>query len=97
MFTVTGIAFGVVITLILGIFFGLAIWCSEMSIVSKIIIHLIIIVCFFLIAAMGMSQEDKNWNDGKCVKCETPYIPYARNKHGTTYYYCPNCLFETSK
>lgn len=78
-----------------GSFIGLLIWSTfaESKIAEFITITMFIFV-FSLLIYVGMSSEDKSFNNGYCIQCGTKYEAITR-RNGNTYYECPNCYYGT--
>ena len=77
-----------------GCFLGL-IWSTVVeSKKAKFVIITMFIFAFFLFIYVGMSSEDKSFNNGYCIQCGTKYEAIT-HRNGDTYYECPNCYYGT--
>ena len=77
-----------------GGFLGL-IWSTVVeSKKAKFVIITMFIFAFFLFIYVGMSSEDKSFNNGYCIQCGTKYEAIT-HRNGDTYYECPNCYYGT--
>lgn len=87
-----GCLLGGLITLIvcLGIFDNGKKWYKNLLTV------ILTFVIFSGIFTMMFKFESDEWNNGVCADCNEEWIPYGKGRHGTTYYYCPNCHREIS-
>lgn len=75
---------------LIGGFIGF-IWSALLeSKIARFIIVTMFIFSFSLFVYVGMSSENKNFNNGYCVQCGTKYEAITR-RNGQTYYECPNC------
>lgn len=62
----------------------------------------IVAIFFWLIMSFGLytqtTENNKNWNDGNCDKCEIHWelvaVTKTRNGSTTKYYTCPKCYKE---
>lgn len=78
---------------IAGGFIGLMWSTFEESIKAKLAIITISIFVFSLFIYVGMSFEDKSFNNGYCIRCGTKYEAIT-HRNGQTYYECPNCYYR---
>ena len=79
---------------LVGGFIGL-IWSALFeSKIEKFAITAMFIFAFSLFIYVGMSSEDKSFNNGYCIQCGTKYEAITR-RNGNTYYECPNCYYGT--
>ena len=94
MLTTAGIIDGIFIAITAGGFVGLIIsnFINPKKRLSKVIIYLATCGIFFLIASVGLSAEEINFNKGYCVWCGTRYQAVERHR-SSTYYECPECRF----
>ena len=87
---------GFILSIIFNCLWVLLIFNSEMKLMLKCFSSLfLVILCTFIFAYM-FNVENKQWNNGYCINCGTPYqaISYS---HGGTRYECPNCHYAMSK
>ena len=92
--TINGLMFGVFTGILIGGFLGL-IWSSECTKWwSKAITIIGFMAVFFCIAGFGFSAQEKCFNNGVCIKCNTKYKA-IEHKNSDTYYECPNCYYGT--
>ena len=63
------------------------------SFVKRIIIFLAVALILFFVFYSERKENERNWNNGKCPKCNTAWeFSNASVHRGTTYvWYCPNC------
>lgn len=87
---------GFILSLVFNFLWVLIIINSEMKTILKWFWSLLlIIVCTFIFAFM-FNIENKEWNNGNCINCNTPYQAFSYYK-GSTKYECPNCHYQISK
>lgn len=94
MFTNGGIIMGITMSILIGGFFGIALWSSESCFIKKLIVQIIMCGLIFLFVAIGYSSEDKNWNNGYCPECGTKYECVGKLKNTGYAYSCPNCFHK---
>ena len=71
--TLSGVIYGATIAILVGGFFGIAIWSSQMKSWKKVLVQLLLCLVFFCIAGFGMSAEETSFNNGYCIRCGTHY------------------------
>lgn len=62
--------------------------------IARFIITAMFIFAFSLFIYVGMSSENKSFNNGYCVQCGMKYEAIT-HRNGNTYYECPNCYYGT--
>lgn len=87
---------GFLLSLVFNFLWVIALIGSEMKVWKKWVIGIMLItVCTFAFAEM-FYLENKEWNNGNCVNCETPYQAISYFK-GSMTYECPNCRYRCTK
>ena len=61
---------------------------------SKIISIIVIFISSFLLIYTGESEQEKFFNNGYCIECNTK-MKAVEHRRGATYYECPECHFGT--
>jgi len=61
---------------------------------SKVISIIVIFISSFLFVYAGIGSQEKAFNNGYCIKCNTKMNAIEHHR-GNTYYECPNCYFGT--
>ena len=61
---------------------------------SKVISIIAIFILSFLFVYAGISGQEKDFNNGYCIKCNTK-MQAIEHHRANTYYECPNCYFGT--
>jgi hypothetical protein len=97
MFTTSGIVGGFIMAIVVGGFFAIMIWSSNMKFMKKSFIQIAIFCMAFIFFAMVFSMQEKKWNNGYCIKCGTKYECVGKSRTSNEYYYsCPNCFYKTN-
>lgn len=96
MLTTGGIIMGITMSILIGGFFGIALWCNwETHFIKKLITQIVMCGLIFLFVAIGYSGQDKNWNNGYCIECGTKYECVGKSRSTSEYFYsCPNCFHK---
>ena len=87
---------GFILSTLFNCLFILMIANSKIKIILKIFWSIVLIIFFTIIFACMFNLENKQWNNGYCLRCGTPYqaISYS---HGSTRYECPKCHYAFSR
>ena len=87
---------GFVLSLVFNFLWILSICNSDIKTIYKFVLSLFLIVFFTILFSFMFYIENKQWNNGYCLKCGTPYQAIGYYK-GSTRYECPECHYAISR
>ncbi len=87
---------GFILSLIFNALWIVALISSDLKPILKAFWSLVLIIICTIIFTVILKETDREWNNGYCINCGTPYQAISHSR-GSTRYECPKCHFAMSR